>query len=249
MMGSILPRDIEIFGQLFIAITRKDVKKIIRALQRMSNNTSILNMRSLEFDINEFVEKHYIRSVHKNEMSTLMLELKEIVIEHGLKVPSHFFLFARSLVTIEGVLKKLDPELDQYAIVKPFLLKTVSKKFNPAKVGEKTLNSIFEFGSYMEEFPRDLKNAIRKINSGEVKVDLTHKGIDPVVHTLQRVTKQLVTAFVMVALIISAALFIITGIKPFWGGFSAIGIICIAIAIILAYGMVHNINKGDYDNL
>ncbi len=248
MMGSILPRDIITFGQLFMAITKKDVKKIIRALQHLSSNTSITNMRALEFDINEFVENHYVRAVHKNEMSTIMLELKDIIIAHGIKVPSHFFLFARSLVTIEGVIQKLDPELDQFAMVRPYLIKIVAKKFNPARIGEKTLNSLYEFGNYMEEFPRDLKNAIRKINSGQVKVDLTHKGIDPMVHTMQRVTKQLVTAFIMAALIIGASLFIISEVEPLWKGYSIIGIVCIVITLILAFGMLHNVSKGDYDN-
>lgn len=248
MMGSILPRDIEIFGRLFLAITRKDVNKIIRALQQLSNNMTIENMRDLEFDINEFVEKYYIRSVHENEMSTILLELKDIIIAHGLLVPTHFYLFARSLVTVEGVIEKLDPGLDQFAIVRPYLLRSVSRTYNPIKMGEKALNSMYELGNYMEELPRDLKNAIRKINSGMVKVDLTHQGIDPMVHTINRVTKQLVSAFIMVALIVGATLFIIFEVQPIWKGFSVIGLIAIILAALIAFGMLRDIRKGDHDN-
>ena len=247
MMGSILPRDIEVFGKLFLAITRRNVQKIIKALQQLSNYTNILDIRALEFDVNEFVEKYYVRSVHKNEMSTILLELKDIIIAHGLKVPTHFFLFARSLVTIESVVYKLDPDLDQYAIAKPFLLRAVAKSFNPVRFGEKAINSIYELGNYMEDFPRDIKNAIRKINRGEIKVDLTHKGIDPIVHTIHRITKQIVTAFIMAALIIGASLFIISGIKPLWRDISIIGIVFIFVAIILAFGMIKDIRKGDHD--
>lgn len=247
MMGSMLPRDISIFGSLFIAITSKDVKKIIRALQQLSNNAPILNRRDLEFDINEFVEKYYVRDVHDNEMSTVLLELKDIIIAHGLKVPTYFFLFARSLVTIEGVIEKLDPDLEQFEIVKPYLKSSSTKKYNPIKMGKKIINSIVELIDYMEEFPLDLKNAIRKINSGQIKVDLTHMGIDPMVHTLQRITKQLITAFIMVALIVGATLFIIFEIHPLWNGFSVLGVFSFIIAVILGFGMLSNIKKGDYD--
>ncbi|WP_439152835.1 ABC1 kinase family protein, partial [Winogradskyella sp.] len=247
MMGSILPRDIEVFGKLFIAITRRDVNSIIKALQQLSNYTNIDDIRALEFDINEFVEKYYVRSVHKNEMSTILIELKDIIIQHGLKVPTHFFLLARSMVTLEGVVHKLDPELDQYTLAKPFLLRAVAKTFSPIRFGEKAINSIYELGNYMEDFPRDLKNAIRKINRGEVKVDLTHKGIDPVVHTIHRITKQIITAFIMAALIIGASMFIISDIEPLWGNISVIGIVFIAIAAVLAFGMIRDIRKGDHD--
>jgi ubiquinone biosynthesis protein len=180
-------------------------------------------------------------------MSTILIELKDIIIQHGLKVPTHFFLLARSMVTLEGVVHKLDPELDQYDIAKPFLLRAVAKSFSPIRFGEKALNSIYELGNYMEDFPRDLKNAIRKINRGEVKVDLTHKGIDPMVHTVNRITKQIITAFIMAALIIGASMFIVSNIEPLWGNISIIGIVFIAIAIVLAFGMIKDIRKGDHD--
>jgi ubiquinone biosynthesis protein len=99
----------------------------------------------------------------------------------------------------------------------------------------------------MEEFPSDLKNAIRKINTGLVKVDITHKGIDPMVHTLQRITKQLIASFIMVALIIGASLFMVFEINPLWNGLSVLGIVSFTIAIIIGFGMLSNIRKGDYD--
>ncbi|WMI65189.1 AarF/ABC1/UbiB kinase family protein [Aestuariibaculum sp. YM273] len=247
MMGSMLPRDIAIFGKLFIAITDKDVKKIIKALQLLSNNAPIANRRDLEFDINEFVEKYYVRDIHDNEMSTVLLELKDIIIAHGLKVPTYFFLFARSLVTIEGVIEKLDPNLEQFEMAKPYLTASAIKKYNPIKMGKKVINSIVELTDYIEDFPMDLKNAIRKINSGQIKVDITHKGIDPMVHTLQRITKQLITTFIMVALIVGASLFIAFKIVPLWKGISVLGIICFVIALLLGFGMLSNIRKGDYD--
>jgi len=247
MMGSMLPRDISVFGSLFIAITNRDVKGIIKVLQKLSNDVHIKNMRALEFDINEFVEKYYVRDINENEMSTVLLELKDIIIAHDLKVPTYFFLFARSLVTIEGVTEKLDPDLEQFEIVKPYLRKSAIRQYSPISMGKKVFYSIVELTNYMEEFPSDLKNAIRKINSGQIKVDLTHKGIDPMVHTLQRITKQLITAFIMVALIIGAALFIIFEIHPLWKGISILGMTSFTLAVFFGFGMWRNIKKGDYD--
>ena len=247
MMGSMLPRDIVIFGRLFMTITNKDVKNIVKVLQKFSNNPPITNMRDLELDVNEFVEKYYVRDINENEMSTILLELKDIIIAHGLKVPTYFFLFARSLVTIEGVVEKLDPDLEQFEIVKPYLRKSAVQQYNPVMMGKKVLNSLVELTNYMEEFPSDLKNAIRKINSGQIKVDLTHKGIDPMVHTLQRITKQLITAIIMVSLIIGASLFIIFKIHPLWRDISILGMASFTLAVILGFGMWRNIKKGDYD--
>ncbi len=95
----------------------------------------------------------------------------------------------------------------------------------------------------MEEFPRDLRNAIHKINTGLVKVDLTHKGIDPMRQTLQRVVKQLIAALIMTALIVGATMFIIYEIKPLWGSISALGITSFVLACIIGLGMFIDLNR------
>lgn len=248
MMGSIMERDIEMFGHLFISVKGKDVKGIIRALQQMSDVTVINDKRALEFALYEFVQTFGIHSINKNEMSTVLMELKDVIVDHGLKVPPHFFLLARSMVTIEGVIHHLDPKLDILELARPYLVRAIKKKFNPLTLGKKMLSGLFEFGAYMEDFPLDLKNAIRKINSGNIKVDLTHKGIDPMVHTINRVAKQILTALIVAGLFVGSALFIINKVEPIWKGYSAFGIIAIVLAVFLGYRMVRDLLKGDHDD-
>ncbi len=248
MMGTILPRDIEVFGRLFISLREQNVQNIIKAIQDLTNNAPINNMREFEFDVHEFVERYYVRELNESEMSTILMEVKDIIVRHHLKVPGHFFLFIKAIVTIEGVTYNLDPNLYQFEVVRPYLLRTVAKKLNPLKMGKKILNSLYELGTYMEEFPGDLKNAIKKINEGQVRVDLTHKGVDPLVHTTQRIAKQIISAFLISALIIASSLFIIFDIQPTIGGYSDFGIAGLIIAALLTYGMIRNLKKGDHDD-
>lgn len=248
MMGGIMPRDIEMFGHLFLAVKAKDVKKIIRVLMQMSQSSSVRDMRALEYAINEFVHSYSISTLHQNEMSTVLMQLKDIIVQHGLSVPPHFFLLARSLVTIEGVIHHVDPELDLLELSRPFLIEAIAKKLDPFKLGQRILNGMYEFAAYMEEFPLDLKNAIRKINSGKIKADLTHKGIDPLVHTLNRITKQVLTTLIIAALLVGSAQFIVNKVQPFWFGYSRYGVIGIFIAIFLLYGMLKDLRKGDHDD-
>ena len=248
MMGSILPKDIEILGRLFLAVKSKDVKKIIRALMQMSDTTSIRDLRALEYEINEFVCNYGFNSIHENEMGNVLLQLKDIIVRYDLKVPAHFFLLARSMVTIEGLIRNLDPQIDMLAIAQPYLLSAIAKKLNPFKLGMKVLNGLYEIANYMEEFPNDLKNAVRKINTGKINVNLNHQGIDPLVHTLNRTTKQIASSLVIAALLVGSALFIINKVGPFWFGYSRYGIIGIILATVLGYGMLRNISRGDHDD-
>jgi ubiquinone biosynthesis protein len=247
MMGSIIRKDLEALGSLFLAVKGKDVRKIIRTIQQLSDNVVIKNYRELENDLNEFVQNYSFRDLHQNELSTIMLELKDLVIKHGLKVPTHFFLLIRSMVTIEGVIHQLDPKLDLSKEIRPFLIKLAAKHYNPVQFGKKIFNSIYEMGMYLEDFPRDLKNAMRKINSGEIKVDLRHKGIDPLVHTFNRITKHIITSVIIAGLIIGSTQMIIHKVHPLWGESSSWGVMGLILAGILGLGMLKDLSRGDHD--
>ncbi|MGZ3919874.1 MAG: ABC1 kinase family protein, partial [Bacteroidia bacterium] len=247
MMGSIVRKDLEALANLFMAVKSKDVRLIIRGLQQLSDNTIIRNYRDLESDVDEFVQNYGFRDLHQNEMSTIMLQLKDIVIKHGLKVPTHFFLLIRSMVTIEGVLRQLDPELDLTKMMRPFLVKMVAKHYNPVQFVKRAVNSVYELGMYMEEFPRDLKNAMRKINTGEIKVDLRHKGIDPLVHTINRVSKQIVSSVLIAALIIGSSQMVIHHVHPLWGQSSALGVVGFILAGFIGISMLRDVRRGDHD--
>lgn len=245
MMGNMLKKDVEQIANIFLAIRAKDVRKIVRALQMLSDGMTIRNFRDLESDLFEFVESNSVRNIHSNEMSTLLLELRDIIIKHGLKVPTHFFLLARSLVAVESVIHGLDPDLDLTRKAKPYFIRTLAKKYDPIKFGRGLLNSVYEMGIYMEEFPRDFKNAIRKINTGEIKVDLHHKGVDPLVHSINRASKQLISAMIIAALIVGSALLMVSEDEGQWGTISNMGVIGLVIAGILVLGLMNDLRKGD----
>lgn len=248
LMGSIMPRDIDMLVNLFVGVYDKDIKRIINSLQQMSGEMTFKNMREFEYDLNEFVDSYAVRVMHENEMSTVLMELRDIIVNHGLKVPSHFFLLARSMVTVEGVIHKLNPDLDLMELAKPYMKRVLRKKLNPLNWGKKVVNTLYEFGTQLEDFPRDLKNAIRKINTGKIEVNLNHKGIDPMVHTINRVTKQVVTAVLIAGFMVGSVLLIINDVDPLWKGYSIFGLIGLGLALILAYGMLRDIRKGDHDD-
>lgn len=249
MMGSIMAKDIQQIGYLFLSVKNKDVRKIIRAIQMLSDNPVIRNFRALETDLDEFVQNYSVQeNMQENEISTVLLRLKDIIVKHKLKVPTHFFMLARSVMSLEGVIRQLDPNLDLTKLMQPFLIKTIATQYSPVKFAKGILSSIYEMGTYMEEFPRDFKNAIRKINTGEIKVDLRHKGIDPIVHTINRVAKQVVTALILSSIIIGSSFFLVYKVPPLWGNTSSLGVIGFIIAAFLGIGLIKNFNKGDHDD-
>ena len=244
MMGNIMQKDLEQMGRMFNAVRSKDVRKILFAIQQLSDQPVVKKKRALEADLNEFVQNHAYRTVSKNEMSTILLDLKDIIVKYGLKAPAHFFLLGRSMLAAEGVIRQLDPDLDLEKLSRPYIFQAMARHYNPSQFAQRVVSSVYELGMYMEEFPRDLKTAIRKINSGEVQVDLTHKGIDPLANTIHTTGRQLVSAMILSALILSSTMMIIFEVKPFWGTKSVWGVLGFIFAGFVAWRMMRDSGNG-----
>jgi len=175
----------------------------------------------------------------------MLLELKDIAVKYELKMPTQFFLLARSMVSLEGVARQLDPQLDMMQLARPFMVRSIARHYNPLKFGKRLFKSIYEMGMYLEEFPRDLKTAMQKIKKGEIQVELEHKGIDPLIHTFNRISRQIVSAVIIGSLIIGSSLLINAGMPPKWNNISFFGILGLVTAGIMSIGLLNNIRKGD----
>jgi len=109
MMGSIMRRDMENLGNLILAIEDGNIKRIIKYIHFLGDISLINDSRQLEFDVHEFVGKYSVTEKYQDNISEILLDLKDIIIKHELKVPAHFFLLTRAMVSVEGILRKLDP--------------------------------------------------------------------------------------------------------------------------------------------
>ena len=221
MMGSIMRRDLENLGNLIMSIEDGNIKKIIRYIHYLGDVSTINDSRQLEFDVHEFVGKYKVSEKYQDNLSDMLLDLKDIILKHELKVPAHFFLLTRAMVNAEGVVRQLDPDLSLTAEIRPYIVKMITKDHGLLGIGKRFMNFATEFGSYMEDFPHDLRQFMKMAKNGEIKVDLEHKGVDPFIHTIEKVTKQMILTVIIASLLIGSALLVVSKVEPIWYGMSS----------------------------
>jgi ubiquinone biosynthesis protein len=245
MMGSILRKDMELLGQLVIALAEQDVKTILRNVQELAGIASYGNIRRLEYDTNELVNRYAYMPDFHNHIGEILMDLTRLLAKHGLRVPTNFFLLIRALFALEGLARKLDPNISMYELLKPEITRTAMEIQAPEAVGRRVVGSLRELVLYLQDFPQDLKETMRMIKAGEVKVDLEHKGIDPVMRTVNRVSRQMVAAIFTGALLVGSAMLHVAKVEPLWGNVPSIAVVGYILAGIVGLGTVINLMRSD----
>lgn len=245
MMGSIMKRDMENLGNLILAIEEKNVKRIIRYIHFLGDISIINDSRQLEFDVHEFVGKYSAAQSEKyqDNISDILLELKDIIIKHNLKVPAHFFLLTRAMVSAEGIVRQLDPELSLTDEIRPYIISMIKKDHGLISFGRKFYNFANEFSSYMEDFPNDLRQVMRMAKNGQFKVDLQHKGVDPMIYTMEKVSRQMVLTILIASFLVGSALLVVSQVPPLWYGMSAWAWFGFGIVFVLLVLMISSLSN------
>ncbi len=99
--------------------------------------------------------------------------------------------------------------------------------------------------AFFEELTGDFKTALHKLSTGELKVEVEHKGFDGIVRSLQKIARLIILAILLSALLLSSALLLLAGLPPKWENFSVWGLGGLLISLWVAFRLYTEWIKED----
>ncbi len=244
LVGRIDENTMDNMASLLIAIIENNANKIIKALEQMEIIDSEMDTRELKMEIRDFIDKYYGASLKELRIGVVIEEILESMIRHQVKMPSDLSLLAKSLVTIEGVGKNLNPDLDMVAHTKPFVKQLISKRYSLTNLWNRSSGSFKEFFNFFEVFPRDFLLLIRNLRKGKLNIIFQHKELDKLILEIDRSSNRLSFSMIIASLIIGSSMILGQPIGPFIFGYPAIGIIGYVFASFLGLFLIISILRS-----
>jgi ubiquinone biosynthesis protein len=233
--GVIAPLDYGMFGHLdaptreriadvLHALMTQDVDRLIRALDGLDIRPEATDARALRRDLAEMVSAYSDLTLDAIDLSHLLHDLFALVRVHRLKIPPDLVLLIRSLVTIEGVGRKLDPHFDIGAQLLPLLRHLILRRFSPWRLLTRSIRTAEDFQRIATLLPEVLGQSLESIRRGEltVKFDLQH--FEDLVRQLIRAGNVLAASVVIAGLIIGSALVLRAGVGPAMVSYTGYGV-------------------------
>lgn len=213
MVGQLSPEMKQSFSELVIAMTKEDTHQMVDVLLDMGMAPEDINKKALTSDVDRLMLKYYRQSLKDIRLADAIRELFQIAYKHRIELSSDFTLLGKTLLTLEGTIEQLDPELSLVEMAKPFGERLLREKFRPENIKDSLLNQWFEWYGLWREFPDYLKQLKSIVKKGKVRLEITMPDIDLILKKLDRISNQLSFAIIllafsiiMVGLIVGAAL-------------------------------------------
>ena len=241
MMGRLSARHREDLADIFIGIISRDEHKITKTILKLTGRSHVRDVEELESDIAELIEVYAYGSLKELEIGGVITHMGDVIIEHHLEGPRDFYLLAKALVTIEGVGRNLDPEFNAVKHAEPFAEKLIRERMSPRKLIEDFYLAALETRLLLRDLPSEARDILARVRQGEIKIKFEHKGLDPMLKTLDQTSNRTVFAIVLASLVIGSALMVLSGVPPKWHEIPVIGIIGFLGAGIMAFWLLFSI--------
>lgn len=180
MVGRLSPELRERTVDLMIAAVRKDSYAVADCLYEVGRPTRKVEMREYRTEVATLAEKYLGRSLKEIELSAMIRDLVSGAMKYGIEIPPDFMLVGKSLMTIEGIAKELDPNLDVFGEASPYFMKIMKDRYSPEKIGNELLRGASQLSRIGHDVPMQLREVLDDLRLGRLSVKTENAAFDGV---------------------------------------------------------------------
>ena len=230
--------------RLLVAISTKNIRSILKVLEALGTFSEETSPQDFKQPISDIVEQYYDIPLKQVEISTILSQTIELMTRYKLKIPPQFHVLIKTLATIDGVARQLDPEFNTIAHTRPFVEKLILEKHDPKRILKDAALYSSELLDILKALPGDSYEIVKKIKKGTLKIEFHHQGLSKFISEMDKSSNRISFSLVISALIIGSSLIIMANRGPLIYGFPVLGILGFVFAGLLGLGLAIGVLKS-----
>lgn len=229
---------------LLHAVERQDSIAATDALLDLLDRPADLDDRALEQEIGGLIVR-FGSGCAPGGSASMFAELLSLVVRHGFRVPPQLAAVFRTLGTLEGTLRLLDPDIDLVAVTRARGSELAKQFTEPAAVKEQVDHQIATLLPVLSRLPRRLSRISEQLEDGTLTVNVRSLGDAGDRKWLSGVTHQL-NITLLASMLGLGGIYLITRVSgpmllPTVGLFPFLGLTCLFLAFTLGTRVLANI--------
>jgi ubiquinone biosynthesis protein len=207
MVGRLSPELRSKTVRLMVAAARKDSVAVADALYSIGRATRKVDMTEFRSEVALLADKFIGVPLRDIQLSALIRDLVDAAARFGLEIPTDFMMVGKALMTIEGIGRELDPELDVFAVATPYFLSLLRKRFAPEELGSEALRGIEQFAGVAHDLPLHLREVLDDLRMGRLEIRTAETQLGP---SVDRLGRRFFSGLVVASLNVAAGLALVS---------------------------------------
>ncbi|MBC7336740.1 MAG: AarF/ABC1/UbiB kinase family protein, partial [Clostridia bacterium] len=213
MVGRLSPERRAQCLELIRGLLEHDSGRIVRAMLAMGVVPPGVDRQQLRHDVDRLRDRYYEVPFRELALNTILEDFLTLAFRHRLRLPAELTMLAKTLVTLEGVARELDPALNIAEVAAGFGRELVREQLQPEAIRRRLRRAWEEAAALAVGLPRNLHRLLDRLANESLHLELEHRGFSRALGQLDRIANRLSFAIVllsfsivMTGLVISSAL-------------------------------------------
>lgn len=191
MIGRLSPDMKDHFASLVIGMMRRKTEDMIDAVFAMGIVPEDINRKILFRDVDLLREKYLDVPLSEVQLGNAVNDLFKVAFKHRIIIPSDLVLLGKSLLSLEGIVEQMDPDISIIDIAEPFGEQLLKERVNPAFIAGKTWKHFKEYTELLLNLPKQAREIFNSIQRGKIRVEIYLPELDTFFRKLDRISNQL----------------------------------------------------------
>lgn len=201
MTGRISPRRKGELLQFLNSIISEQPDNLVQVMLQWNHGAEV-DMPALRHDASMYVAKYHHPPLHFGKAS---MDFMALARRHRILLPTDTTILFKCLMTAERIALTLNPQTDALAQAKPYAQAWLREQFSPETLFHTFTGTAKELHFLHRQLPSVLREALRHLQAGKVKVELEMPHLEKSATHLEYAATRISLALVAAAFIIGLA--------------------------------------------
>lgn len=206
MVGRLGEETKRTMANLSLAVVRRRPADIARGIVELGVVGRQANLLVLQRDIERIIDRYAhvpLREFHAGEAMRLIMEL---AFKHHIRIPTDLTMMAKALVTLEGVMRRLDPTLSIMDVAQPFARSLIRERLSVRSLRRGLTQYAGDYVDLLRVLPRQVTRLLEQAEQGELRLRLSIDDSARLVQMIGVLVNRLSITILVASLILGTAL-------------------------------------------
>jgi ubiquinone biosynthesis protein len=212
IVGYVTTRVKEDLGDLLFALVQRNADAMVHIVVRMGAVEPASNLTPLRRDMQRLIVRYYQADLISIPMVQFLQDIMGVAFRHGVRLPPDLTLLTRTVLILEGVTRKLDPNFNISEQIEPFVVDLVKERFSLKRGLLDAINTWRELEALMQILPHRLDSITSQMEQSKFTLGIRVRDLDEALGNLDSMGNRLSFSIVVAAIIVGSALLLLGGV-------------------------------------
>ncbi|MDI6600742.1 MAG: AarF/UbiB family protein [Thermoanaerobacteraceae bacterium] len=226
---------------LFMSFIYQDVDMVLEGLEEIHAVDSNTDYLGFSRELYQMFDELYINPLENVNMEEILRSFMNIIYKYYVHLPADFTLLVKTLITIEGVGRKLDPEFKLSEAASQFLRENLKYIYDYRSMIKEGFDSIKDSVGNIARMPTHISRVLRRLENNDLDLKIRFIETQKIRDDINYASNKLSLSVLVAALSIASAMFMQIDMRPYIFGMPFIGFLTFCITVILGLWLLFSV--------